>query len=170
MVILFSGRKNKTENEIIEILTKSGASYISDRRILAGNEKIIIISEYKKTELKINKGIAVFIDDTDRFIGQKFPDGIIGICEDCNSKALEIFYENKIPVITCGMNAKNTIAISSISSNTLLASLQRRITDIGGNVIEPEEFKVKLSKKYLPYSVMASITILILCGIIPEEL
>lgn len=170
MVILFSGRKNKTEKEIIEILTGVGAGYISDKAIFSGDEQITIISEYKRTELKIDKGIAVFLDDTDRFKGQTFSNGIIGICEDCNKKALELFYESNIPVISCGMNQKNTITLSSINSDTLLASLQRTVTDIRGNEIEPEEFKIKLKKQYLPFSVMASTAILILCGIIPNDL
>lgn len=170
MVILFSGRKNKTEKEIIEILTGIGANYISDKAVFSGTEQITIISEYKKTDIKIDKGIAVFLDDTDRFDGQILPKGIIGICEDCNQKALNIFFKNCIPVISCGMNSKNTITLSSINSENLLASLQRTVTDIKGNDIEPEEFKITLKRKYHPYSVMASVAILLLCGVIPKEL
>ena len=33
----------------------------------------------------------LFIDDTDRFNSQVFPEGIIGVCEDSNLKALELF-------------------------------------------------------------------------------
>ena len=170
MVILFSDRKNKTEKEIIEILKNYGADYISDKKIHKGNGKITIISEYKITDLNIEKGIAVYIDETQRFIGQKFPMGIIGICEDCNKEALKNFSYNKIPVITCGMSAKNTITLSSINSDTLLATLQRNITVINGNEIYPEEFKIKTKKNYLPFSVMASIAILLLNDITPYEL
>ncbi len=169
MVILFSGRKNRIEGEIIEILTSLGANYISDKAVLTGFEPITIVSQYKKSKLDIDNGIAVFLDDTNRFSGQEFKGNIIGICEDCNHKALEIFSESKISVISCGMNSKNTITLSSINSNTLLATLQRTITDINGNEIEPEEFKIKTNKEYRPFSVMACIAVLLLCGIIPTE-
>lgn len=169
MVILFSGRNNKIEKEIIEILTGCGANYISDKAVFSGSEPITIISEYKKTDLKIKKGIAVLIDDTDRFKNQTFPPSVIGICEENNLKAIELFSKNPIPVICCGMGTKNTITLSSINSDTLLTTLQRTVTDIKGNEIEPEEFKIKLKKNYQPFSVMASVAVMLLCGVIPKE-
>lgn len=170
MVVLFSDRKNKTEKEIIEILKSYGADYISDKNIHKGTGKITIISEYKVTDLEIENGIAVFISESDRFKNQKFPKGIIGICEDCNKIALQTFSASKNSVITCGMNSKNTITLSSINSNTLLATLQRNLTDKYGNELYPEEIKIKQKKNYIPFSVMVSIAILLLSGIVPNEL
>lgn len=170
MVILFSDRKNKTEKEIIEILKSYNADYISDKNIHIGNGKLTIISEYKVTDLEIKKGVAVFISETERFKNQKLPDGVIGICEDCNKQALKIFSDNKISVITCGMNAKNTITLSSINSDTLLATLQRSFTDNSENEIYPEELKIKIKKQYMPFSVMVCLAILLLNGITPDEL
>ena len=67
------------------------------------------------------------------------------------------------------MNSKNTITLSSIIDNELLASLQRSIYDINGKKLEPAEFKIKLNKNYSPFSVMASLAVLLLKGIIPKE-
>ena len=170
MVILFSDRKTKTEKEIIEILKAYEADYISDKNIHKGGGKLTIISEYKVIDLKIENGIAVFISETDRFKGQKLPRGVIGICEDCNKTALKILSDSKIPVITCGMNSKNTVTLSSINSDTLLATLQRSFTDKNGKEICPEEFKIKQKKNYHPFSVMVSIAVLLLNGITPYEL
>ena len=169
MVILFSGRNSKTEKEIIEILTKYGGNYISDKFVSENTGNFTIISVYKKSEIKLKKGIAVFIDETDRFLCQNLPIGIIGICEDINQKALEIFKQNNIAVISCGINAKNTVTLSSFNSNSLLASLQRTLTDNYGNNIVPSEFKIKLTNKYSPFSVMASIAVLLINGIVPKE-
>lgn len=169
MVILFSGRKSSTEKEIIEILTSQGGDYISDKAVCREKGLFTVISEYKKTDLKLKNGIALIIDDTERFEGQVFPKGIIGICEDSNQKALKLFEKSKIPVISCGMNSKNTVTLSSLNSDTLFASLQRTVTDITGKEIEPEEFRIKLKKSYRPFSVMASAAVLLLCGIVPTE-
>ncbi len=169
MVILFSGRQSKTEKEIIEILKTYGASYISDKTVTENKGKFTIISTYKKTDIELEKGIAIFIDNTDRFKQQSFPIGVIGICEDTNTKALEIFKKNHIAVISCGINLKNTITLSSFNDENLLASLQRTVTDNSGNQIDPSEFKIKLTKNYSSFSIMASIAVLLLNGIFPIE-
>lgn len=168
MVILFSGRKSAVEKEIIEILSGYGADYISDKAVSSVGGRFTVISEYKKTDIKLKSGIAVFIDDTDRFENQCFPDGIIGICEEGNKAALKVFKDCGTPVISCGMGAKNTVTLSSLGSASLLASLQRTVTDFVGNDIDPAEFKIKLTKKYSPFAVMASAAVLLLVGIKPD--
>ena len=117
MVILFSNRKNKCENEIIEILSKYGAGHLSDKHITESNDNFTILSIYKKSELSLKKGIIVFIDSGERFIKQEIPLGFIGICEDNNLNALTNFKTNKIEAICCGMNNKNTITLSSIGND-----------------------------------------------------
>lgn len=168
MVILFSGRKSRVEGQIIEILCRYGATYISDKAVNENCGSFTIISEYKKTDIRLKNGIAVFIDDTERFNGQTFPLGTVGICEDTNIKALQLFKESNIPVISCGMNAKNTITLSSLNSTSLLASLQRTVTDCLGNEVDPAEFRIKLNKPYTPFAIMASAAVLLLNGITPE--
>ncbi|MEE1160609.1 MAG: hypothetical protein U0K70_00955 [Acutalibacteraceae bacterium] len=168
MVILFSGRKSAVEKEIIEILCSFGANYISDKAVSSVGGQFTVISEYKKTDIKSKSGIAVFIDDTDRFKNQFFPKGIIGICEDGNLAALKAFKDSETPVITCGMGAKNTVTLSSFGDASLLASLQRTVTDFKGQDIDPAEFKIKLTKRYSPFAVMASAAVLLLIGIKPD--
>jgi len=170
MVILFSNRKSKTEREIIEILKNFGAMHISDNSISDGDYRFTVISLYKKTDLKIKKGIAIFSDDTQRFEEQYLPFGITGICEENNKHALNLFCKNKIPVITCGMGAKNTVTLSSLNNENLLISLQRTITETNGKSTEPAEFKINLKKQYEPFSVMASVAVLLLLGIFPTEI
>ena len=167
MVILFAERKSKTEKEIIEILTLFGASYISDKTVCSLEGAFTVVSEYKSIDLKLNDGIAVFCDTTHRFKKQLFPSGTIGICEDTDIKALNLFLENHTPVISCGMNGKNTVTLSSLEDNIPLITLQRRITDLKGRIIEPAEFKINLKKNYSPFSIMASVTILLLEGQLP---
>ncbi len=169
MVILLTERKSKTEKEILEILKKYGANHISDRLISDNGGKFTIVSIYKKTEILLNKGTVVFTENSKRFKEQKFPIGIIGICEERNKTAFETFKANNNAVIVCGINNKNTLTISSINKETFIATLQRSIIDNNGNQISPYEFKIKLTKSYSPFAVMASATILLLNGITPNE-
>ena len=169
MVILFSDRKSRIEKEIIDILTFTGADYISDKTVCSREGVFTIISEYKKAELDITHGLAVFCENTNRFKNQTFPKGIIGICEDTNLNALELFKKSNTPVISCGLNGKNTVTLSSFKDNTMLVTLQRSITNIHKTEIEPCEFKIKLNKSYSPFAVLASSAVLLLKGITPKE-
>ena len=169
MVILFSGRNCAAEKQLIEILSAHGANYISDKQVLQSGGDFTVISEYKKTDIRLQSGVAVLIDDTDRFAEQRFPGGMIGICEDTNRRALEIFQKSGLPVITCGMNAKSTITFSSMGEHSLLVALQRGLTDRNGKQLYPEEFRVSLKKQYHPFAVMAALAILLVNGIRPKE-
>lgn len=169
MVILFSDRNSNAEKEITDILTFVGADHISDKKVCFNKGVFTFISAHKKTELKLNKGIAVFCDNTERFNGQTFPLGLIGICEENNINALEQFQKSNIAIISCGMNSKNTITLSSLGEYTILVSLQRSITDIKGNIVYPTDFKINLTKHYSPFAIMVSVAILLFYGITPKE-
>lgn len=169
MVILLSNRKSKREKEIVKILKKYGGNFISDKILSENGGKFTIISIYKKTEISLDKGIAVFVEKNIRFKEQKLPIGIVGICEENDKTALEIFKKSHNAVITCGINNKNTVTLSSISEDTLFATLQRSVYDINGNLLEPCELKIKLTENFSPFSVICSVIILLYHGIIPEE-
>ena len=169
MVLLLSDRKNKCENEIIEILSKYGAQHISDKFIGNDSGKFTILSLYKKSTVNLARGIAVFLDSGERFKEQELPVGIIGICEEQNKTALEIFKKNAIAVISCGLSSKNSITLSSMGDEQLFACLQRSIRNNNGEIIDPCEIKIKLTKNYQPFSVMASTAILLLTDISPKE-
>ena len=169
LVILLSERKSKNEKEITEILKKYGANHYTDKTIFEGKNGFTCINIYKPTELLVKNALAVFIEKTTKFNKQKFPISIIGVCEDSNKNALENFKKWGNAVITCGINNKNTLTISSFSENSVLVTLQRSVIDLMGNRIEPCEFKIRLSKQYNPYSVLSSVAILILLGINPTE-
>ena len=168
MVVLLSNRKSKLEKEIVKILKKYGTNYISDKVLTENDGNFTIATIYKKTEILLNKGIVVFTEKSHHFKEQKLPIGIIGVCEENDRSAFEILKNNRNAVITCGINNKNTITLSSIGENTLLATLQRSIYDIGGNFLEPCEFKITLSENYSPFSVMSATVILLYHGIIPD--
>ncbi len=169
MVILLTDRKNKCENEIIQILTKHGAQHISDKHISGGNVNFTILSVYKKSELRLEKGIIVFLDRGKRFISQNIPLGFVGICEEDNHTAIEILKNNKVASVCCGLGSKNSITLSSMGSTSLFACLQRSLQGTNGKLIEQGEWKIKLTKNYEPFSVMASAAVLLLKGITPQE-
>lgn len=63
-----------------------------------------------------------------------------------NVNNLKLLKDLELTVITYGFNTKATITASSVNEEEVLVCLQRSITDIKGNNIEPQEIKVKLEK------------------------
>ncbi|MBO5322161.1 MAG: hypothetical protein J6B22_06135 [Clostridia bacterium] len=162
MVILFSNRKSKLEKEIVEILIACGADVISDKSVVSAGGFFTLAICYKKTEIKTKKAIALYVDDSLRFKNQILPDEVIGICEDKNINALENFKKNKVAVVTCGNNPKNTITLSSIENGNYILTLQRQITNLKGDTLCPADYKITLEKQYSPEAVMLSGAVLCL--------
>ncbi len=164
MVLLFSDRKSKLEKEITEILTAFGADFITDKSVSAIGGFFTVVVCYKKSEINIKKGIALMIDDTEKFKNQVLPKGIVGVCEDNNSSAIDIFKANRLPAMTCGLSHKNTVTFSSMGKKHFVLTLQREITDINGNTILPCDIKVDFEKEYSPSAVLLSLSVLCLLG------
>ena len=117
MIIIFTDKKTKCGTEISDILYRCIPKRQTD---------FDIVTEYSEN-----------ID---------FPPGSIGVCEDSNSEALKLLMKNCVPVISCGMNGKNTVTLSSVGGSSALVSLQRTVTDIYGSDREPAEFRLRLRR------------------------
>ncbi len=151
MVVLLGNKNSKIEKEILEILSKY--------------KEITVQSFSKAKNIQSLCKIAVFCNNAKEFESLILDKKIIGICENANPTALKVFQKSEINVISCGINSKNTVTISSLTENNISVTLQRTVTDFCGIDTEPCEITVKLTKSYNPYSVMASTAILILYGI-----
>lgn len=69
----------------------------------------------------------------------------------------DFFKNNKLKIITYGLNQKSTVTISSVSENGVLICIQRNIEDIYGHIIEVQEDAIdiiNISNKNL-YSLLA---------------
>lgn len=164
MVILFSKRKSKIQKEISEILHKFGGDLIEDKKIKLGSGEFTVLSVTKPQELELKTAVAVFCDENEKFEKQVLPKGIIAICESENKLALNILKQNGVAAITCGGNPKNTVTFASITDDSAIITLQRSLCELKGNKIEPADFKIKIPPKFSPFSVMAAVTVLLLCG------
>lgn len=165
-MIIFSSKECAAERQIADILISCGAALISESRIVSGTAFTAAVTR-QITDIKADKGAVLFLD-ADNFRNQRLPEGFIGICEDCNTPALRLLAQNRLPVISCGMNSRNTVTLSSLAG-TVLATVQRSLTDINGNTVTPGEYKIRLKKSYSPFAVTAAASVLLFHGIIPEE-
>lgn len=161
MIILLGEKKDKSKNQICEILKSFGASIYSDCEIDTENNNFTVVSLNKISSIKIKKGMAIFCGDAAKFKNQHFPCGVIGVCEENNLSALECFKSNTLSVASCGINNKNTITFSSLKKNNIHLSLQRSFYNFYGETVGPQEIKISFKKDYLPYSIMASVLALL---------
>lgn len=164
MVILFSKRKSPIQKEIAEILYKFGGDLISDKSVRLSQGEFTVLSVTKPYELDLKEAVVIICDENEKFEKQVLPKGVIGICEAENETALKLLKRNSVAAITCGSGSKNTITIASISSEAAIITLQRTLFDLKGKKIEPADFKIKPPKNCSPFSVMAAVTAMLLCG------
>ncbi len=85
---------------------------------------------------------------------------------------LELINQSKLEdvyILTYGFNGKSTITISSLDEleNTVMCTLQREITNIYNNIIEPKEINIsKGNSNFNNYKLLGIVTLMILLGYI----
>lgn len=160
LFVLWDGR-SRDGRDILEILEP-----YTDRRhtgrLQTGRLEIIALHGKSKN------GIAVFTGNTEAFKGYRLPHCTHGICEESDISALKILKVRKIPLITCGMNAKSTVTASSITPTRALVTLQRSLTLTEYGAVTPAELSIELSEARTPFAITAAAAVLLLNGITPK--
>jgi len=88
----------------------------------------------------------------------------VAVVNSCNTEQLEYISSIKLPAITCGLHAKDTITLSSIEHDRAVINLQRGLTCFTGESAEAQEFPVSFEAPVDSYLLMAYGAILILTG------
>lgn len=91
------------------------------------------------------------------------------ITDSQNKNAITVLQENHLAAITCGMNFKDTLNISSLSGEKATVSLQRNIVTCDGNIIEPRDVKITLKKKTSIYPLLTSTIVLLVSSSEPKN-
>ncbi len=166
MVLLFSSRKSKLKQEICEILTARGADYFCDNCCFATGGCFCIYNFFKAPEIKLKRGIALIIDNAEKFKNLSLPLGTLGVCFENDKSALRILQKSGCYTVTCGNNSKNTLTLSSIMEKDYIISLQRELTDINGSKLCAQDFKISVEKSYSNEAVLLATAVLCLLGLI----
>lgn len=73
-------------------------------------------------------------------------------------------------VITCGLSPRDSLTLSSREGDTLWAALQRELVTVDGQVVERQEFPLRLEPGAGELPSLAAAGALLLLGVPPEEL
>lgn len=95
----------------------------------------------------------------------KFCGDFIPVLDAQNCKAAAILNGTGKIAITCGMSAKDTLSIASLDYTAAVVSLQRNITTVTSQMIEPHDFIVTLKDSAGVYPLLAACAVLLLSGI-----
>jgi hypothetical protein len=126
--------------------------------------KLLITDHESFSRIDLSPEIIVFGGKSryDLFVTRQ--DKTVVIADSQNNEQLEYISSTKLPAITCGLFAKDTITLSSIESDSAVINLQRSITCFNGDIAEPQEIPVRFSKPTDNYLLMAAAAIFILTG------
>lgn len=88
---------------------------------------------------------------------------IVAIVCSHDQKGLQLAAQCGVPAITCGLSPWDTVTLSSITTDSAQICLQRSVTSLSGQVIDPTEFPVRLSGHLSQEHLLLLCAALILC-------
>ena len=91
-------------------------------------------------------------------------DGVISILETENEAAARMLLHTGTTALTCGLTARDTLTLSSISDTTPVVTIQRAITAFDGRTLEPCEKRIALHAPLSGYELLSVCAVLLLTG------
>lgn len=169
-LILYGDIKDKTiTSKLCRVLSNyGGVLYFSDTKAIKyGDFKDIAFTIYECDnlhEIAIPDCIVIFKSKQTSTSPIKLSDTSMSVIENSNQKAIKAISGNNNPCISCGMSCNDSVTLSSISDTDATISIQRSITDIKGNLIEPCDITVKLKHFCDGFALLSTFCFLILSG------
>lgn len=92
------------------------------------------------------------------------PADAVGLLSSDNLPAAEFIRRCGVRAMTLGMSSKDTLTLSSITPDSAVLCLQRAISDLFGNTLDPVEIPLSLSHRYDAFSILCAAAIFLLSG------
>lgn len=169
-VILYGEIKDKSiTSKLCRVLSDyGGVLYFSDLKAIrygAHTDVSFVVCECDKMcEISIPNCIVIFKSKQTNSCHIKLCKSAISIVESCNKKAIHAIGGNQNPCVSCGMSSNDTVTLSSICDTDAIISIQRSITEISGNIIEPCDVTVKQKNFCDGFTLLSTFCALTLSG------
>ena len=163
IVFLSNGQYPFIQKSFELLFSSHGILEISSSNIITNSynsESIVSITDNLKQ--LINKGIVIFTPNSSIKYDGLISDDTVCIVNSNDKNSIEYICNNRLSAVTCGLSDKDTFTISGASEDQVSVCLQRTITTLSGNVIDPREFVINLSRQVPLYNIMAVIAIITL--------
>ena len=78
--------------------------------------------------------------------------------------------EHKLRLVDCSTSPQASLTLSSLERDRAVLALQRSLTDLSGNILEPQEFSVEGFGDLNAQDLLCGCGVLLLCGKLPLTL
>ena len=169
--ILLCGKS--TDQSIVRALLPAlarygGVRYVHPdllRKIGEDEPRFLVCDCERIPKVEGHSGILFFKNSFDSDSPISIPDGFLCAFEPQNQRAAALLRAAGAAAVTCGMCAKDTLSISSLDYGAAALSLQRSITTLDGDVVEPRDITVELHSTVSPRQMLAVCMVLLMAGV-----
>ncbi len=149
-----------------------GVRYVQPEllRKIGGEDARFLVCDCEKIpRVEGGGGILFFKNSFDSETPIVIPDGFLCAFEPQNQRAAALLRAAGTAAVTCGMCAKDTLSISSLDYGAAALSLQRSISTVSGEVMEPRDITVELHTQVSPRQMLAVCMVLLMAGMDPSH-
>ncbi len=164
-VFILGGGKQKWISSLQDILKKNfTAALIGEQAFFAPNERpdLIVLELENLYRITAPRSILLCKEPFQAPEGASLPPDAIGLLSSSNLSAATFLRRCGIRTMTLGMSSKDTLTLSSITSDSAVLCLQRAICDLSGNILDPVEIPLTLSHQYDAFSILCAAAIFLL--------
>lgn len=162
-IIAKESDSNFIKNEVTKNSVKNKFEFININK-----ENIENIKNIRFETIIINEEINDFIKSS-KYLEDILKNAKYLIINSDIVKNIEILKNNKINIVTFGLNQKATITMSSIKSENILICVQKEISNIKGKPIDVQEVNIEITKNNLK-KICNSMAIFTILAIYEENL
>lgn len=152
---------------LISALPKYGGVRYSgpDRVFECGSSPKYFLYEYEKIpKIELKHGIVLLKNSTPLQDPVPFPPDCLCILESKNVRAAALLKGSGTAVVTCGTSSRETLSIAGLEESNAALSLQRTLSTLDGQMLEPHDFTVKFSEPRSPHQLLMVCAALLISG------
>ena len=164
---------SQTGHYLYEHLSKYfRVSYLSSSQCLQKGigEDLLIFESDKISDCELRPCIVILNRPDEIELGNQFDKDTVFILSSEEQDSLKLLFQLNLRTITCGASPKDSVSFSSKNEDEIVISLQRSITNLKGETVEPLEFPLNRSILVDDFTLMVYASILIEIGIIDKNL
>lgn len=127
---------------------------------------------YECTEVPkigMTKGLLLLKNQLAETVPARVPAGFVCIIGSKNVPAADLLRGTGAAVVTCGTGAKDTLSLAGRDTAAASVSLQRSLLTLGGKLLEPHDFSIRLTRPRSPEQILAVSAVLLLTGADSEQ-
>lgn len=134
----------------------------------------LLLDGFPFENLHVGRGVVVFRRDIPFFTNvSHIPENFFAVADPTSEDAVRALKKSCMQAVTCGFSRRDTLTFSSFGGEEAVVSLQRALTTLDGEQLEPREIPVRLGGEPEKgnggeYAVLAAAAVLLLCGEMPD--